>query len=145
MNELEKYINNFMLTGKLSNNFDEFGNINLYISASKPEETFICYELLTENYDNEKIKEFYDIVISKDNNSTIVSEIDQDALYAESIVENEKLKEKLNNLIITATDGKSENEIVNEKSLIINLRIQLDQGDSPSDFEDTFPYNPKLT
>lgn len=144
MNDLEKYINNFILIGDLSNNFDEFGNINLNISASKAEEMFISYDLLKENYDNDKIKDLYDIIISKDANTlNNTSEIDKDTLYSNTVVENEKLKEKLNNLINTASNGKSDNQIINEKNLIINLRMQLDQGESISDFEDTFPYNPK--
>lgn len=73
MNDLEKYINNFILIGNLSNNFDEFGNVNLNVSASKAEEIFISYDLLIENYDNQRIKELYDTTLSTNVNNNISS------------------------------------------------------------------------
>ncbi len=39
---IQSQINDFLLTGQFTNNIDEFGNVNLYISSSNANEQYIA-------------------------------------------------------------------------------------------------------
>ena len=47
---IKSQINDFLLTGQFTNNIDEFGNVNLYISSSDANEQYIAFPLINFNY-----------------------------------------------------------------------------------------------
>ena len=47
---IKSQINEFLLTGQFTNNIDEFGNVNLYISSSEANEQYIAFEFVDSIY-----------------------------------------------------------------------------------------------
>ena len=62
---IKSQINDFLLTGQFTNNIDEFGNINLYISSSDANEQYIAFPLINFNYKKDEIENLYDVGITE--------------------------------------------------------------------------------
>ncbi len=62
---IKSQINDFLLTGQFTNNIDEFGNVNLYISSSEANEQYIAFELINFNYKKDEIENLYDVGITE--------------------------------------------------------------------------------
>jgi hypothetical protein len=154
MTYLEKYIiNNFLLTGNFNNNIDDMGNVLLdlsivssSISSSASGSIFIAFDLQENNYDNQKITNLYDVNINttnvSNNNEVIVVNDQLQTSYNNVVAENQALKDSLADLINVVEANPAQAEVMAAKDTIINLRIQLGQGKTPSDFSSDFPYAP---
>ena len=88
----------------------------------------------------------YDVNITTQNvsNQQEILTVNQDLQnsYNNSVAENQSLKTSLGNLIAIVEANPAQAEAMAQKDLIINLRIQLGQGITASDFSSTFPYAP---
>ena len=100
--------------------------------------------LLKNSTQRNKIVNLYDTSINTINvtNTTDVSLATQDLQnsYDYVVTENQALKDSLSQLINVVESKQSIAEIIAQKDLILNLRIQLGQGTSVNDFSVTFPY-----
>ena len=100
---IKSQINDFLLTGQFSNNIDEFGNVNLYISSSEANEQYIAFELINFNYKKDEIENLYDVGITEIQTEPKIQKqvFDQSFLteYNKVLYENQDLKEKLNQLV----------------------------------------------
>jgi len=144
---IKSQINDFLLTGQFTNNIDEFGNVNLYISSSNANEQYIAFELINFNYKKEEIENLYDVGITEIQTEPIVQKqvFDQSFLteYNKVLYENQDLKEKLNQLVDEVQSDPSKSQLSAARDLIVELRIKLKQGNKQEDFSDVFPFNLK--
>lgn len=144
---IQSQINDFFTTGQFTNNIDEFGNVNLYISASNVNEQYITFPLINFNYKKDEIENLYDVNISEIQTETTVEKqiLNQTFLneYNKVLSENQDLKDKLNDLVDEIQSDSSKSQLSAAKNLIVELRIKLKQGNKPEDFSDTFPFNLK--
>ena len=62
--------------------------------------------------------------------------------YNNAIAENRILNETINDLVTKYENNDDKQVIAAMKTEIINLRIQLGQGNVPSDFGDDYPFLP---
>ncbi len=67
MNQFATSINLFLTKNQFSNNIDGFGNVNLNISASALNQECIAIGLKSYEYDNDKITNLYDTVVTSIN------------------------------------------------------------------------------
>jgi hypothetical protein len=142
MNDLQSYTQAFLLNGKFSNNLDNFGNINLNVSASSANQIFIAYDLRDNNYDTGSIVNLYDTSITNNTQQVTTTQVTQDLVnsYNQLVTDNESLKIQLDTASKAADQNPSQAEIQAQKDIIIQLRIQLGQGTQASDFSSEFPY-----
>lgn len=144
---IESQINNFLLTGNFTNNIDEFGNVNLYISASEANQEYISFALANFNYKNNEIENLYNVEIEEIKTTPDLEKqiFDQSFLneYNKVLSENQDLKDQLNDLITKMESDPSESQLNASKDIIIDLRIKLKEGNKPEDFSDEFPFNLK--
>lgn len=144
---IESQINDFLLTGQFTNNIDEFGNVNLYISASNANEQYIIFPLANFSYKKDEIENLYDVNIQElRTEPDIQKQVLNDNFlneYNKVLSENQDLKEKLNQLVDEVQSDPSKSQLSAAKDLIIELRIKLKQGNKPEDFSNEFPFNLK--
>ena len=144
---IKSQINDFLLTGQFSNNIDEFGNVNLYISSSEANEQYIAFELINFNYKKDEIENLYDVGITEIQTEPIIQKqvFDQTFLteYNKVLYENQDLKEKLNQLVDEVQSDPSKSQLSAARDLIVELRIKLKQGNKSDDFSTEFPFNLK--
>jgi len=69
---IQSQINDFLLTGQFTNNIDEFGNVNLYVSSSEANEQYIVFPLINFNYKKDEIENLYDVNITEIQTETVV-------------------------------------------------------------------------
>lgn len=144
---IKSQINDFLLTGQFSNNIDEFGNVNLYISSSEANEQYIAFELINFNYKKDEIENLYDVAITEIQTEPVIQKqvFDQTFLteYNKVLYENQDLKEKLNQLVDEVQSDPSKSQLSAARDLIVELRIKLKQGNKLEDFSNEFPFNLK--
>lgn len=144
---IQSQINDFLITGQFTNNIDEFGNVNLYISSSNVNEQYIVFQLINFKYKNDEIENLYDVEIKE---LQIEPEVEKQVLnqtflteYNKVLLENQDLKEKLNQLVDEVQSDPSKSQLSASRDLIVELRIKLKQGSKPEDFSEEFPFNLK--
>jgi len=144
---IKSQINDFLLTGQFTNNIDEFGNVNLYISSSDANEQYIAFPLINFNYKKDEIENLYDVGITEIQTEPKIQKqvFDQSFLteYNKVLYENQDLKEKLNQLVDEVQSDPSKSQLSAARDLIVQLRIRLKQGNKLEDFSDEFPFNLK--
>ena len=144
---IKSQINDFLLTGQFTNNIDEFGNVNLYISSSDANEQYIAFPLINFNYKKDEIENLYDVGITEIQTEPKIQKqvFDQSFLteYNKVLYENQDLKEKLNQLVDEVQSDPSKSQLSAARDLIVQLRIKLKQGNKLEDFSDEFPFNLK--
>jgi hypothetical protein len=144
---IKSQINDFLLTGQFTNNIDEFGNVNLYISSSDANEQYIAFPLINFNYKKDEIENLYDVGITEIQTEPKIQKqvFDQTFLteYNKVLSENQDLKEKLNQLVDEVQSDPSKSQLSAARDLIVQLRIRLKQGNKLEDFSDEFPFNLK--
>jgi hypothetical protein len=144
---IKSQINDFLLTGQFTNNIDEFGNVNLYISSSDANEQYITFPLINFNYKKDEIENLYDVGITEIQTEPKIQKqvFDQTFLteYNKVLSENQDLKEKLNQLVDEVQSDPSKSQLSAARDLIVQLRIRLKQGNKLEDFSDEFPFNLK--
>jgi len=144
---IKSQINDFLLTGQFTNNIDEFGNVNLYISSSDANEQYIAFPLINFNYKKDEIENLYDVGITEIQTEPKIQKqvFDQSFLteYNKVLYENQDLKEKLNQLVDEVQSDSSKSQLSAARDLIVQLRIRLKQGNKLEDFSNEFPFNLK--
>lgn len=144
---IQSQINDFLLTGQFTNNIDEFGNVNLYISSSNANEQYVVFNLINFNYKKDEIENLYDVNFQELQTETEVQKqtFNQSFLteYNKVLSENQDLKEKLNQLVDEVQSDPSKSQLSASRDLIVELRIKLKQGNKSSDFSEEFPFNLK--
>ena len=144
---IKSQINDFLLTGQFTNNIDEFGNVNLYISSSDANEQYISFPLINFNYKKDEIENLYDVGITEIQTEPKIQKqvFDQSFLteYNKVLYENQDLKEKLNQLVDEVQSDPSKSQLSAARDLIVELRIKLKQGNKLEDFSNEFPFNLK--
>lgn len=129
--------NDFINTGEYSNKFDEFGNLillensDVYLSVPFSNEVFDI-KSLSDIY-NFEFEEFKDIKqVSDSKISSFESERDQ---LLKRIAD-------LTTQLSQSDSSQKDSLLAANKNIIIELRIQAGQGNSPLDFNSAFPYLP---
>ena len=141
-------IQTFKDFGAFENNVDEFGNVNLNYAISQNNDAphqYVKLTLRTFQYNESKINDTSDSSFSE--LATVETEIEQDieeilTQYNITLAENKNLNEIINRLVDKYEDNNDKSIINAMKTEMINLRIQLRQGNHPSDFQDEFPFLP---
>jgi len=144
---IQSQINDFLISGQFTNNIDEFGNINLYISSSNANEQYIVFPLMNFNYKKDEIENLYDVNLTEIQTETSIEKqvLNQTFLteYNKVLSENQDLKQKLNDLVDEIQSDSSKSQLSAARDLIVELRIKLKQGNKPEDFSEEFPFNLK--
>jgi hypothetical protein len=146
MGDFSQQISTFVNYGTYDYRLDEVGNVILNPSSSTFQNHYVAFNLRDFIYNPSKISSFYDVNFTEfvpQSTSSVVPPVTPDPEELAAALENAQLSAQLDQLI-------SQNEQVSNtaitqavKDIIIDLRIQLGEGKSESDFEEEFPYNPK--
>lgn len=138
----------FRELGQFSNNIDDFGNLKLIFDTNKTDDGKFYYTNLELNilqYNEEKIKDtnlvdFIELEVPQAQETRDIDVILQK--YDESIAENKILNETVNALVEKYENSDDKQIIEAMRKQIIDLRIQLGQGNVSSDFSNDFPFLP---
>lgn len=141
-------ISQFKDFGIFENNIDEFGNVNINYNSNSDvtaKDVYVRLDLSVLNYNENKIKdtsdvEFSELVSTQSDEQQDISMILNE--YNVTLAENRNLNEIVNQLIDKYENNNDKSVINAMKNQIIDLRIQLGQGNYASDFQDTFPFLP---
>lgn len=141
-------IQKFKDFGTFANNFDDFGNLKQVYSVTQSVSGSLNYVNLPIKifvYNEDKIldtntTDFTELqtkeIVDNRNINTVIEQ------YNNAIAENRILNETINELV-TKYEGSDDKQVIAAmKNEIINLRIQLGQGNVPSDFGDDYPFLP---
>jgi capsular polysaccharide biosynthesis protein len=134
--------------GTYENNIDDFGNVQLILSSlqdSSAKTHYVDFKLKTIVYDETKIIDNNNIQFSElqtEENENVQNTADIINQYNTLVAENRILNDTINEFVEKYENSDDKTVINSMKSEIINLRIQLGQGDSVSDFGDDFPFLP---
>lgn len=141
-------IQKFKDFGTFANNFDDFGNLKQVYSVTQSVSGSLNYVNLPIKifvYNEDKIldtntTDFTELqtkeIVDTRNINTVIEQ------YNNAIAENRILNETINELV-TKYEGSDDKQVIAAmKNEIINLRIQLGQGNVPSDFGDDYPFLP---
>jgi len=141
-------IQKFKDLGVFDNNFDNFGNLEQVYNVSQSYEgkfNYIKIPLKHFIYNSQKILDTNNIEFSQlettattetRNLETVISE------YNSLLDENNILNETVNSLIQKYENNDDKQMLSAMRNEIINLRIQLGQGTTPTDFGAEFPFLP---
>jgi hypothetical protein len=161
----QTHINQFLSTGKLSNEFDSYGNLIMKSVIDEigvsPElgHHLIAIETNKRVYNPAKLKNFIDTEFSEFTDATTLQSSDTEPQHSETIetdVVNQITRE---NVLQTQLDELSDildqekNRGIKEqedaetnfkasKSVIVQLRIAAGEGNTEADFSDAFPFAP---
>ena len=132
--------------GTFANNFDDFGNLRQVYSVTQSVSGSLNYvnlPLKVFTYNESKIVDtnptsFIELqteeVVDNRNINQVLEE------YNKSIAENRILNETINDLVEKYENNDDKQVIASMKNEIIKLRIELGQGNVPSDFSDDYPF-----
>lgn len=143
-----KQLQTFKDLGQFPNNIDSFGNFQLIFNDNKTDEGKFYYTditLKTFEYNTDKIVDTNQLgfnelqTVQQEQTQDITTVLQQ---YNEAIAENRILNETVNSLVEKYENNDDKQVIAAMKSEIVDLRIQLGQGNVPSDFSDDFPFLP---
>lgn len=141
-------VQKFKGMGTFDNNLDNFGNIQLVYNVSQSFEgkyNYVKIPLKSFIYNTQKIidtnnVEFVELqtdqIEEKRNLNDVITE------YNNLIEENNILNETVNSLIEKYEDNDDKQMLSAMRDEIINLRIQLGQGTTTTDFTSEFPFLP---
>jgi hypothetical protein len=141
-------VQKFKGMGTFDNNLDSFGNIQLVYNVSQSIEgkyNYVKIPLKSFIYNTQKIidtnnVEFVELqtdqIEEKRNLNDVITE------YNNLIEENNILNETVNSLIEKYEDNDDKQMLSAMRDEIINLRIQLGQGTTTTDFTSEFPFLP---
>jgi len=141
-------VQKFKGMGTFDNNLDSFGNIQLVYNVSQSFEgkyNYVKIPLKSFIYNTQKIidtnnVEFVELqtdqIEEKRNLNDVITE------YNNLIEENNILNETVNSLIEKYEDNDDKQMLSAMRDEIINLRIQLGQGTTTTDFTSEFPFLP---
>jgi len=141
-------VSSFKNFGKFNNNLDSFGNYQLVFSVAQSVNGNVNYvkiPLKTFVYNEEKITDanavdFTELQVVQLEEKRNVDEVLSQ--YNNLLEENRILNQTVNDLVEKYENNDDKQVISALKTTIISLRIQLGQGNVPSDFGDDFPFLP---
>lgn len=141
-------VNEFKNLGDFENNLDSFGNFQLVFSVAQSTEgktNYVKVPIKTITYNNDKIletnsNEFVELQTTQIEEKRNVNDILNQ--YNSLLEENRILNQTVNDLVEKYENDDSKQVIAALKDTIITLRIELGQGNVPSDFGDDFPFLP---
>lgn len=141
-------VSSFKNFGKFNNNLDSFGNYQLVFSVAQSVNGNVNYvkiPLKTFVYNEEKITDanavdFTELQVVQLEEKRNVDEVLSQ--YNNLLEENRILNQTVNDLVEKYENNDDKQVIGALKTTIISLRIQLGQGNVPSDFGDDFPFLP---
>ena len=148
MADFSKQIADFKNYGVYNYLFDEAGNEILNASSSIFQQHFVSFPLITMNYDDSKIRSFYNVVLTEfvppqptvNNISSLPQKvIDQ---ISEMTQTNKILSNQLDDMIAKSELVSKNANVQLMKDTILSLRIKLGQGTTNRDFLNEFPYLP---
>jgi hypothetical protein len=147
MSDFSVNIDTFIKYGTYEYKFDSSGNLIFNSSSNDFSQNFLSFPLSNFSYNKSKIETFYDVKFKEFipvlTSSPINNEEIQQKLDA-AIEENKTLSEKLDTLISQSDSNTTEAEKMATKQVILELRKQLGQGRTDSDFSEDFPYTPVI-
>ena len=140
-------IANYKNYGIYNYKFDDVGNELLNPSSSTFQQVYFSLPFLNYQYNNSKILSFYDptfIEFIPTTSSIETSVFPQDAIDEINAItyQNLQLQNQLETLVNVSEQNSSNADTELVKTTLINLRIQLGQGTTSSDFDTVFPYLP---
>lgn len=150
MADFSQQIANFKQNGTYDYRFDSEGNEIVNPSSSIFQQVYFAIPLGNYVYNESRISSFYDSTFTEfipttlTAASTSISVFPQDAIDQINAItyQNVQLQNQLQDLITASTQDSGSADTQSIKNTIIALRIQLGQGSTASDFEDTYPYLP---
>jgi len=134
--------------GEFSNNIDEFGNFQLIFNNASFENGSVYYTktpLKTFSYNESKILDTNDPGFQELQSEERREEQDINKIleqYNIAIEENRVLNQTVNSLVQKYENNDDKQVIAAMRKELINLRIQLGQGNVATDFSDEFPFLP---
>ena len=146
MTDFSQDIANFINYGTYNYQFDNVGNEILNPSSSVFQQVYFRLPLGDFVYNNSKILSFYNPTFTEfiptTGSISITSSFSQDALnkIEEISFINSQLQSQLDSLVASSNMNSGSATEQSVKLIIINLRIQLGQGNSENDFQDVYPY-----
>ena len=134
--------------GTFNNNVDSFGNYQLVFSVAQSVNGNVNYvkvPLKTFVYNENKIVDANTTDFTELQTTQLEQKRNLDEVltqYNNLIEENRILNQTVNDLVEKYENNDDKQVIDAQKNTIIDLRIQLGQGNVPSDFSDDFPFLP---
>lgn len=147
-NYASKDLQKFKESGQFSNNLDEFGNFRLMFDQNKTTDGKFYYtklDLKTIEYNESKIVDTNnaDFVELEELETQQKQDLDEILKkYNQSLEENRILNETVNVLVEKYENSSDKQVIEAMRRQIIDLRIQLGQGNVSTDFSISFPFLP---
>jgi len=151
MTDFSQEIADFTNNGVYDYLFDSVGNEIVNPSSSVFEQVYFSIPLGNYVYNDSRISAFYDATFTEfiptvptSSVSSSLSAFPQDAIDQINAMtyQNAQLQNQLQSLIATSTMDSGSADAQSIQNTIIALRIQLGQGSSALDFENTYPYLP---
>lgn len=149
MADFSQQVANFTNYGTYDYIFDDVGNEILNPSSSVFQQVYFALPLGNYNYNDSKILSFYNPAFTEFVPTTSTSSVSSSVFPQEAIdqinaitYQNVQLQSQLENLIASSEMDSGSADTQSVKNIIIGLRIQLGQGSTASDFQDTYPYLP---
>ena len=141
-------VSSFKNFGNFTNSVDSFGNYQLVFSVAQSingNVNYVKVPLKTFVYNEQKIVDANTIDFTELQNVQIEEKRNMNDVlnqYNTLIEENRILNQTVNDLV-EKYENNDDKQVINAlKTTIISLRIQLGQGNVPSDFGDDFPFLP---
>jgi len=140
-------VSGLLKTGTISSSFDSFNNIRIDHDESTVSASLISIPLIAPIYDTSKVEEKLDVEFKEFSQTEVTTENTPEVIQqqTEQIEESQEvisqLEEELESLNKIIDDGLTDKSTIeNQRSLIIDLRIQNGEGQNFSDFSTEFPY-----
>lgn len=146
MAEFTQQINNFEKNGTYNYILDEGGNEVLNPSSSIFQQNYLPFDTVIFSYDETKIATFYNVSFSEflPTQTTSSVSIPQETIdkVNQLTYENQTLQSQLDSLVASNNFSSASADQQEIRDIILSLRVNLGQGTSSVDFENTFPYFP---
>ena len=148
MTDFSQQISNFTNNGTYNYLFDVVGNEIINPSSSVFQQVYFSIPIVNYIYDDSKISTFYDSTFTEfiptASGSVSPSAFPQDAIDQINAItyQNVQLQNQLQTVVASNVMNSGSADVQSMKDTIINLRIQLGQGSTSSDFGNTYPYLP---
>lgn len=149
MADFSQQVANFTNYGTYNYIFDVVGNEILNPSSSVFQQVYFALPLGNYNYNDSKILSFYNPTFTEFVPTTATASVSASVFPQEAIdqinnitYQNVQLQSQLESLIASSEMNSGSADTQSVKNIIIGLRIQLGQGSTASDFQDTYPYLP---
>jgi hypothetical protein len=151
MASIDTHIQKFVTYGEFGYVFDESENIIINTKSNDFNKNYVSLPLRVTKYNPNVINKFNlatfteislnrSVEVAKNASDTNVTGSNQNV---ENVLqENERLKNKLNDIINSSEQNDLAANNLAIKQIIIDLRIRLNEGSSENDFSNDFPFLP---